>query len=243
MKILSALLCFLLVGFSYSASAERHLLRSVHELGDPNGYCLDIPGFGPRMRKDAPINTHTCKYNRPGFSVDEEFDVTDSQQLRLPEYNLCLSAGSFEPGSDVFTIDCGLENAHAWTMHDSGRVTPTGKNDLCLTLANERTFVNSSAGNLVPNSTRAITLETCATGLSYVQSWRWSDPHERDTPSANTLRAGMDATVAAGIRELGNGVNHTDLVIRGNTTRVEGDEHCIIVVSLSRSNLCCSVRP
>ncbi len=182
------------------------MLRSVHDLGDPSGYCLDIPGFGPRMRKDAPINTHTCKYDRPGFSIDEEFDVTDSQQLRLPEYNLCLSAGSFEPGSDVFTIDCGLENAHGWSVHESGRVTPVGENDLCLTLSTDRTFVNSSVGNLAPNSTRQITLEACAKGREYFQSWRWSELAEQDTPSANTLRVGMSRSTAVAIRELGYAV-------------------------------------
>ncbi len=203
MKKVSALIFLFLIGFSYSASAERQMLRSVYDLGDPSGYCLDIPGFGPRMRKDAPINTHTCKYDRPGFSIDEEFDVTDSQQLRLPEYNLCLSAGSFESGSDVFTIDCGLENAHAWTVHDRGRVTPIGNKELCLTLSGDREFVNSSVGNLVPNSTRQVTLEVCEKGHEYFQSWRWSELAEQDTPSANTLRAGMSRSTAAGIRELG----------------------------------------
>jgi acetyl esterase/lipase len=206
MKISPALLFPILIGFSYTANAERQMLRSVYDLGDPSGYCLDIPGFGPRMRKDAPINTHTCKYDRPGFSIDEEFDVTDSQQLRLPEYNLCMSAGSFEAGSDVFTIDCGLENAHGWTLHDSGRVTPIGNNDLCLTLSGDREFVNSSVGNLIPNSTRQVTLEDCAKVREYFQSWRWSDLAEQNTPSANALRAGMSRGTAVGIRELGYAV-------------------------------------
>ncbi len=206
MKKVSVLIFSFLIGFSYSANAERQLLRSVYDLGDPSGYCLDIPGFGPRMKKDAPINTHTCKYDRPGFSIDEEFDVTDSQQLRLPQYNLCLSAGSFESGSDVFTIDCGLQSAHAWTVHDSGRVTPMGNNELCLTLSGDREFVNSSVGNLVPNSTRQVTLEDCAKGRENFQSWRWSEIAEQDTPNANTLRAGMSRSTAVGIRELGYAV-------------------------------------
>jgi hypothetical protein len=111
--ILSSIFAITVSGY---ASADTQFLRSAYELGDPNGYCLDIPGFGPRLQKDAPINTHTCKYNRPGFSVDEEFEVTESQQLRLPEYDLCLSAGSLEAGANVFTIDCAKDNAHAWTI-------------------------------------------------------------------------------------------------------------------------------
>lgn len=203
MKKLSALLITLLIGFSNSAIAEPQMLRSVHELGDPSGYCLDIPGFGPRMRKDGPIGTHTCKYGRPGFSVDEEFEVTDAQQFRLPEYDLCLSAGELQAGSDVFTIDCALENAHAWTLHDSGHVTPSNAHDLCLTLAAEREFVNSAVANLTPNSSRKITLEKCAKSREYHQSWRWSSTTELETLSANTLRAGVNADIAAEIRGFG----------------------------------------
>jgi len=189
---------------SVNASAEVQMLRSAYELGDPSGYCLDIPGFGPRMRKDAPINTHTCKYNRPGFSVDEEFEVTESQQLRMPEYDLCLAAGSLETGSDVFTIDCAKDNAHAWTIHANGNVTPSGTPGLCLTLGSEKRYVNSSPGNLVPNSSRSISLQACAEDREQYQSWKWSGTSEQDTPTANSLRGGMDVELARSIRELGN---------------------------------------
>ena len=191
------------IAFSGSALADRQFLRSAHDLGDPSGYCLDIPGFGPRMRRDAPINTHTCKYNRPGFSVDEEFELTESQQLRLPEYDLCLSAGSFEAGSDVFTIDCAQDNAHAWTMQTKGQVSPADFAGLCLTLGEQKVYVNSSPGNLVPNSTRSISLQACDDDREQYQSWRWSGLSELDTPTANTLRAGMRPETAAGIKALG----------------------------------------
>lgn len=200
------LVSILALVFGTAAKADRQFLRSAYELEDPSGYCLDIPGFGPRMQKDAPINTHTCKYNRPGFSVDEEFEVTESQQLRLPEYDLCLSAKSFETGSDVFTIDCALQNAHAWTVHNNGRVTPSAASDLCLTLSNERVFVNSSPGNLIPNSTRNISMQSCDDAGTHHQTWKWSATDEQDTPTANTLRAGMSPAIAAGIRTLGNEV-------------------------------------
>jgi triacylglycerol lipase len=201
--ILSSIFAITVSGY---ASADAQFLRSAYELGDPSGYCLDIPGFGPRMRKDAPINTHTCKYNRPGFSVDEEFEVTELQQLRMPEYDLCLSAGSFETGADVFTIDCAKENAHAWAIHANGNVTPSGNPGLCLTLGSERVYVNSSPGNLIPNSTRSISLLDCAEDREQFQAWKWSGLSEQDTPTANTLRAGMSAETAAGIKALGNEV-------------------------------------
>ena len=191
------------IAISGTALAERQLLRSVHGLGDPNGYCLDIPGFGPRMQKDAPINTHSCKYNRPGFSVDEEFEITDSQRLRLPEYNLCLSAGSFEAGSDVFTIDCARDNAHAWTMQTNGHISPMDYPGLCLALGEEKVYVNSSPGNLMPNSTRSVSLQQCNDSREQYQTWRWSGLSEQDTPTANTLRSGMSPETATGIKALG----------------------------------------
>jgi triacylglycerol lipase len=196
----------LAVATSSIALADVQFLRSMHELGDPSGYCLDIPGFGPRMRKDAPINTHTCKYSRPGFSVDEEFEVTESQQLRLPEYDLCMSAESFEAGADVFTIACAREEAHAWNMQSNGHVSPAGYPDLCLTLSDEKVYVNSSPGNLIPNSTRSVSLQNCVDANMEYQTWKWSAPNDQDTLTANTLRADMDPEIASGIRALGSEV-------------------------------------
>jgi acetyl esterase/lipase len=200
------LLAMLAVVYSNSATADPQFLRSSYDLGDPNGYCLDIPGFGPRLQKDAPINTHSCKYNRPGFSIDELFEVTASDHFRMPEYDLCLAADGREAGSSVYTIDCAATNVHAWTVHADGRVTPSDATGICLTLSSEKVYVNSSVANLTPNSTRSVSLESCTSERAQFQSWRWSDPSELDTLTANTLRAGMDAAMAASIRELGNTV-------------------------------------
>ena len=198
------LLATLALAYSNSVTADAQFLRTSHNLGDPSGYCLDIPGFGPRLQKDAPINTHTCKYNRPGFSIDELFEVTERNHFRMPEYDLCLAVNAFVAGSHVNTIDCAADKVHAWTMHADGRVTPSDTSKLCLTSSSEKVYVNSSIANLTPNSTRSVSLENCASELEQYQSWRWSDPSELDTLTANTLRAGMDAATAARIRELGN---------------------------------------
>jgi len=206
MKNILAVTFFAMLAVTYSnrATADPQFLRSSHKLGDPSGYCLDIPGFGARLAKDAPINTHTCKYNRPGFSIDELFEVTERNHFRLPEYDLCLAANALVAGSYVNTIDCTADEVHAWTVHADGRVTPSDTSKLCLTLSSEKVYVNSSIANLTPNSTRSVSLENCASELEQYQSWRWSGPSELDTLTANTLRAGMDAATAARIRELGN---------------------------------------
>jgi triacylglycerol lipase len=195
-------LLFLL--FNNLALADPQFIRSVDDLEDPSGYCLDIPGFGARLQKDAPINAHTCKYNRPGFNVDELFEMTPSNYLRMPEYDLCLSAASRDEGAPVHTIDCASAAVHEWRLHADGRLTPSDAPDLCVTQSSQRVFVNSSVGNLTPNSTRSISLEKCANELTSRQSWRWAEPDELETLTANTLRAGMPPAVAARIREFGN---------------------------------------
>jgi len=201
-----AKLTILILTCSSGANADPRFLRSGYNLEDPNGYCLDIPGFGARLQKDGPINTHSCKYDRPGFWIDELFDVTPSNQLRLPEYGLCLSANAMVPGAVIDIVDCAADGAHAWTIHSEGRITPADVPGLCMTLSSDRSYVNSTIANLTPNSTRSVSLENCASALKYRQSWKWSDPGEQKTLNANTLRTEMDANTATGIRELGNEV-------------------------------------
>ena len=223
MKNFMALLLSTMFTLAYSSAtlAEPQFLRSAYNLEDPRGYCLDIPGFGPRMQKDAPINTHSCKYSIPGFWVDELFEVTDSSQLRLPEYDLCLSANSQETGSHVNTIDCAEDAVHAWAVHADGRVTPADAQGLCLTLSSDRTFVNSGAGNLTPYSSRSISLENCSSDQKYRQSWKFADPTEQKTQTANTLREGMGAATARGIRELGNEIRPPEtFALYANQTRM-----------------------
>jgi acetyl esterase len=206
MKNITVLVCSVFFAAVYASSvvAEPRFLRSTYDLEDPSGYCLDIPGFGPRMRKDAPIGTHTCKYSIPGFYVDELFELTSVNYLRLPEFDLCLAAQTMAVGSHINTIACELDNVHAWSMGADGNVTPEGNSELCLTMSHEKVYVNTSVANLTPNSGRAVSLQTCDSNNHEYQSWKLSDPHELKTETANTLRSGMGIEAAKIIRELGN---------------------------------------
>jgi acetyl esterase len=206
MKNLIVLICsaFFVAVYANNVTAESSFLRSTYDLEDPSGYCLDIPGFGPRMRKDAPIGTHTCKYSIPGFYVDELFELTSANYLRLPEYDLCLAAETMTVGSHINTIACDLDSVHAWGMGADGIVIPEGASNLCLTMSREKVYVNTSVANLTPNSGREVSLQACSSDNHDYQSWKLSDPHELETETANTLRHGMDVQTAMRIRELGN---------------------------------------
>ena len=207
MKINSVALTLspILLGLSLQASAQSMFLRSMHELEDPRGYCLDIPGFGPRMQLDAPITTHTCKYSLPGFDVDEIFEHSDGM-LRLVNYDRCLAAGAMDAaGREVNSIDCA--DAHQWQVHGDGRVTPADGANMCLTLAAERVFVNSSIATVPPYSSRAVSVEPCTAADAYRQQWRWSETDEMTTYNANSLRNGIPATAREANREIGAAVD------------------------------------
>ena len=204
-RVITVTLTAVLMGMSSQAFSQSMFLRSMYELEDPRGYCLDIPGFGARIRIDAPITTHTCKYSLPGFDVDEIFEHTDGK-LRLVNYDRCLSADSMEAGrADVNSIDCG--DAHEWQVHDDGRVTPSSDSSQCLTLAAERVFVNTAIGTVPPYSSRAVSLEPCTADASYRQRWRWSETDEMPTWNANSLRSGMTRAAREGNRDIGPAVN------------------------------------
>ena len=204
-RAITVTLTLVLSGLSIQSSAQSMFLRSMHELEDPRGYCLDIPGFGAGIQLDAPITTHTCKYSLPGFDVDEIFEHADGK-LMLVNYDRCLSADAMKAGrADVNSIDCG--DAHEWQVHADGRVTPTADSSQCLTLAAERVFVNTSIGTVPPYSSRAVSLEPCTAEASYRQRWRWSETDEMPTWNANSLRNGMTRAAREANRQIGPAVN------------------------------------
>ena len=100
------LISAVLVVLAQPAAAQGDFLRSVDTLGDPRGYCFDVPGFGRNLGLDGPLGTHSCKYSIPGFYVDELFVLTDQNHLRLPEYDYCVAAEALEAGAHPTTTPC-----------------------------------------------------------------------------------------------------------------------------------------
>ncbi len=190
--------------FPLSAAAQGQFLRSVSDLADPRGYCLDIPGFGPRMQLDGPIGTHSCKYSLPGFDVDEIVELRDDKLL-LVNYDRCLAVDAMEAGADIKPIQC--DDAHGWQIHADGRVTPLSSADFCMALDPERIFVNSSPGTVPPYSMRRVTLEPCSAVDAHLQRWRWAAPDERVTYNANSLRSGIPREARASIEQIGAVIN------------------------------------
>jgi len=106
-------------------------------LDDPQGYCVDVTGFGANVRLDVPLQAHTCK---PG-SDDQMFTQiapADGGGIRLVEYDRCLAAETAESGAEVnvFGCDAGTVNQR-FSLKEDGRVqlaSPAGP-VLCLGIA------------------------------------------------------------------------------------------------------------
>lgn len=189
------------------AAAEPRFLRSDEPLGDPRGYCLDVPGFGESLMLDGPVQTHSCKYDRPGFYEDELIERDAEGRLHWTSYDRCLAAAALEPGAAVESVACDADAAHAWRLHDDARLTPAGRPDLCVTLASEREYAGTDVMTVPAYSSRGVTLEACATAASHRQAWRWSDPHAQTTYHADTLRDDIPPDVAERLYELGTSID------------------------------------
>lgn len=102
-----------------SPVAATGLLRLVDFLDDPQGYCVDVDGFGANLRLDAPLQAHTCKPR----SDDQLFSPLDGNGIRLERHGRCLSAPSRVPGARVGVAPCDA-NAATQDFHlgDDGRL-------------------------------------------------------------------------------------------------------------------------
>lgn len=84
------------------------LLRLADNLDDPQGYCVDVAGFGANIRLDAPLQAHTCK---PGAN-DQLFAPlwpAENGGFRLVEYQRCLAVSEMESRATLVVSDCNID--------------------------------------------------------------------------------------------------------------------------------------
>lgn len=168
--------------------AERNFIRAVENLGDPRGYCFDIPGFGDYLRPDAPLGTHSCKYGIPYFWNDELFVLTDKNHLEMTEYPYCVAVKEAQGVKQLRLVDCKVGNLPTWRLDDSGRLSASGNDNLCVTLGSEPRYVNTPENVVPAYSSRSLTLQPCSESQTALQKFRWADPMEQTSTSLNSLR-------------------------------------------------------
>lgn len=134
-------------------------------LDEPEGYCLDVPGWGRRLNLDAPLMAHTCK---PG-AADELFTPghPGPGQLYMKAYQLCVTAASDRPGAQVFLKACGSTRLQRFTLRPSGRIRLDGS-QVCLTVAGGKGEPTGGPSHL----RRDVTLESCDSAEPALSQWR-----------------------------------------------------------------------
>jgi acetyl esterase/lipase len=195
---LTALL--LVVSSPATTFADSGLLRTVHALDEPRGYCLDIAGEGATLRLDDPLQFHTCKYGGP--LDDQRFERTAAGAVRAPMYDRCLAVVSLEAGARLVMRTCTPGAAQLWSMA-WGRLSPASRPDLCVSAAGDK---GQPAGTPVLVSPvyhrRDAVVERCNDAREASQSFRWSAPDERGFSAAEIARNGMPADVATQLVKL-----------------------------------------
>ncbi len=153
-------------------------IRLVDPLDDLRGFCVYIPGHLQGVDLTAALVVHTCK---DGFwNYDERFDEAVLQNqglLQMPAFDLCLGAGSAEPGSPLRLMRCDASNPNQGWKHSAGRLRLKAHPELCLAVADVASTVSRGTRNHpVRHLVRPLTLAPCAPAPAPLQVWSFTPP-------------------------------------------------------------------
>ena len=146
-------------------SAAEGLVALVDFLDEPEGYCLDVPGWGRRLNLEAPLMAHTCK---PG-AADELFTRghPGPDQLFMQAYGLCVTAESRAPGSRLFMKNCESSPLQRFSFESSGQIR-LASGDVCMTVAGGKGTRAGGPSHLK----RDLSLEPCESADPDLSRWK-----------------------------------------------------------------------
>jgi triacylglycerol lipase len=192
---------FVAIHLAPAARADPALLRAVDALDEPRGYCIDIPGSGPTLNLDAPLQGHTCKFR--DAVADQLFDEAAEQHIRASEYDRCLAVEALEPERPLLLRACADSRLQRWQLAD-GRLSPAAQPELCVTLGAQRGEPWGTPPLITPVYRRqTMALAECDAAAAKLQTFRWLPPVELVSSRADNARAGMPPEVAAALAAFG----------------------------------------
>ena len=194
-------LALLSLSLPSTALSQGAFIKNFQPLDDEiRGYCLDVRRSGPNVELDARLGAHACKYGMD--NVDQQFEWRAPDQLYLPEYDRCLTAARVDAGAELFVRSCVDTEQQSWVVSSDGRIIPTSRPDLCVTLSADRHAASTPSWISPVFHARAITLETCAEATLARQQFRFSPV--TDQPMAIARRTGdtMPAELGVAIRRV-----------------------------------------
>ena len=189
------------IGLPPLASAEPAMLRTVHTLDEPRGYCLDVSGAGPTLDLDAPLQAHTCKGQEP---VDDQLFEAENQAISASEHDRCLAVDALEPGHSLRLRACDGSRLQRWRFAD-GRLSPSARSELCVALGAARGEPWGTPRLVSPAYRRqTLALADCGSTVAALTEFRWLAPAEVPRSRADTARAGMPFDLAVSLAAFGH---------------------------------------
>ena len=107
-------------------------LRLASYLDDPQGYCIDVPGFFDSIRLDAPLQAHTCKPRE--YDQTYKFYLPQAQysdrartQIILTARDRCLSVDSVSADGELNLMAALCDNSSQASTRQDFFTTSDGK--------------------------------------------------------------------------------------------------------------------
>ena len=169
MKTLVKIVLFVLlptIGFGNTAE-----IRSLNQLDEPRGYCIDIKGHKSKAKVDRGLQAHTCYSYQGNIAVDQGFDYVklSRNEFYLPAFNVCMEAASFTSSSKIGLGDCKNKNLQKFEWDKKNRIRLTGGQDFCVTISQGQSR-NGGGGSPV-HKIKNLSLEICSDQLESYQTW------------------------------------------------------------------------
>jgi len=151
-------------------------LKAALPLDEPRHHCLDVPGHGSRVNVTRDLTVHSCKEGI--WNLDERFerDSISRNELKMPQYSLCVAARDAIAGAKLGLVECGSTPLAKWNYMEA-RLTLQDQPDLCITIGAEASQL-TPGGRRLPsrNMARSVGLDTCSEAAIERQLWTFVDP-------------------------------------------------------------------
>lgn len=110
------------------------MIRLTDPLDEPEFYCLDVPGHGPKVQLDTPLTAHTMK----AFGSADEMWVLNypaAGQIYAPAYKRCIEAEHAKAGASLYLKQPGDSPLQRFALTKKGTIVLAEHTDLGFAVA------------------------------------------------------------------------------------------------------------
>lgn len=159
------------VGIETSAITAQNVEITLIDVldGITSSYCIDIAGGNQDIDITKGLQAHTCYSYRGEIGTDQKFASSRfaSNELYMPDFDVCATAQSLEPGAAIGLSACDGSDLQKISFLKNGAISMMASPELCFTAATDTRFGRSKVHQI-----KALSLETCSLDQSAYQLWR-----------------------------------------------------------------------